>query len=660
MKKKMVLTFTAILTLSLVVSETCLVGVRRAEAQPFTYVSNGLSNNVSVIDTKTNMVVAVVPVGSNPFNMAITPDGRFAWVANRDSQTISVIDTAKALTDPTHAVIGTVAVGPSTNDIAFTPDGAFAYVAVYGLNELWKLSTSPPYTVLKIFSLSQPIGVAVTPNGAFVYVTQYPSNVAVINTATDVKERDVPVGLNPINVPFTPDGQFAYVTNANANTVSVINTVTYTVTTVVTGSNPLDIAITPDGRCAYVTLNDGGAVQVIDTDKKMVVATVNDPLGVFTKNGPVQLGIAPDGTAAYVAAQNQDKVAVVKTDTVTCGGVVVATVSVGHNPQGTAITPPIPAVTHFFNDFRYEGTSGLFSERWWTEPGCSTPTENFSAVDCSKEQQQHFAMNNVIFDLDVSDPADTGRLLLRAHTDGTPTEKTSSARIETVLPDFAFRLGTYVARVKFDNKFEKHPVFIGGRRVPGVRVPYEDKTVQTFFTVRPAPAGLPELYSELDFEYRWDWTGPLRSFDPSLDFVSWESVSPRDRVFTPLPGEFKGWHYLVLTVSETRVTYEVFRRQGAGFQRISQPVEHPQAYVPEQPMVISFAHWFSGIDPWRPPSDRAATRVYDLKIDWVYYEQATLTVGTVDDTVAALRAANCYRWPEPRPEASCTWTPPSR
>jgi YVTN family beta-propeller protein len=39
------------------------IGARPAAAQSFAYVTNSDSNNVSVIDTATNTVVATVPVG---------------------------------------------------------------------------------------------------------------------------------------------------------------------------------------------------------------------------------------------------------------------------------------------------------------------------------------------------------------------------------------------------------------------------------------------------------------------------------------------------------------------------------------------------------------------------------------------------------------------
>ena len=53
----------------------------RADAAPFAYVTAG-SGTVVVIDTATNTVVATVPVGENAVGVAVTPDGKHAYVTN--------------------------------------------------------------------------------------------------------------------------------------------------------------------------------------------------------------------------------------------------------------------------------------------------------------------------------------------------------------------------------------------------------------------------------------------------------------------------------------------------------------------------------------------------------------------------------------------------
>jgi YVTN family beta-propeller protein len=83
-----------------------------AEARSFAYVTNGRSNDVSVINTATNTVVATVPVGLSPGGVAITPNGAFAYVANFSSNDVSVINTA------TNTVVATVPVGVGPTRVA--------------------------------------------------------------------------------------------------------------------------------------------------------------------------------------------------------------------------------------------------------------------------------------------------------------------------------------------------------------------------------------------------------------------------------------------------------------------------------------------------------------------------------------------------------------
>jgi YVTN family beta-propeller protein len=76
---------------------------------------------VSVIDLKTN-TVSTVNLGGRPWYVAVTPDGKSAYVVDIGTDNIYVIDTA------TNTVVDTVKVGESPGGVAVTPDGKKAYV----------------------------------------------------------------------------------------------------------------------------------------------------------------------------------------------------------------------------------------------------------------------------------------------------------------------------------------------------------------------------------------------------------------------------------------------------------------------------------------------------------------------------------------------------
>ena len=151
-----------------------------ARAAPFAYVANVSSNNVSVIDTATNTVVATVPVGKHPDGVAVSPDGKHAYVTNFASDSVSVIGTL------TNTVEATVPVGVQPFGISVTPDGQHVYVANYGANSVSVIATATNEVVDTVtMGLNGPSGVAVSPDGKHAYVTnsEIPNSVSVIDTA---------------------------------------------------------------------------------------------------------------------------------------------------------------------------------------------------------------------------------------------------------------------------------------------------------------------------------------------------------------------------------------------------------------------------------------------------------------------------------------------
>ncbi len=320
-----------------------------AEAAPFAYVANANSNNVSVIDTATNSVVATVPLGFSPAGVAVTPDGKHVYVT--DSAGVAVIDTA------TNLLVATVPVGNSPHGVAITPDGNHAYVANGGSNTVSVIDTATNMEVglpIPIPVGTQPANVAVTPDGKRAYVTNrgaFPNvqgTVSVIDTASNavvatVMNLATPAGVAS-GVAITPDGKDAYVTvdqfvADSQGAVLVIDTASNTVVASVSPAFPLwidpeGVAITPDGKHAYVF--ERGAVFVIDTASNTRVAAV--PVG--SSSGQGMIAITPDGKHVYVTNSASSTVSVIGTATNT----VIATVGVGSGPAGVGIVPPPPGV----------------------------------------------------------------------------------------------------------------------------------------------------------------------------------------------------------------------------------------------------------------------------------------------------------------------------
>ena len=130
-------------------------------------------------------------------------------------------------------VTATIPVGTAPNDVAVTPNGAYAYVANEEGNTVSVINTATNTVTATITGFNDPLGVAVTPNGAYAYVTNdvNDGSVSVINTATNKVTATIPAGNYPTAVAVTPSGAYAYVANSNGyanDSVSVINTATNT------------------------------------------------------------------------------------------------------------------------------------------------------------------------------------------------------------------------------------------------------------------------------------------------------------------------------------------------------------------------------------------------------------------------------------------------
>ena len=81
------------------------------------FVTNGVDGTVSVISPATLRVIRTIPVGTEPRGCALTPDGERLFVANHTAGTVSIINTSN------RRVIGTVNVGGNPFAIAVTDTG---------------------------------------------------------------------------------------------------------------------------------------------------------------------------------------------------------------------------------------------------------------------------------------------------------------------------------------------------------------------------------------------------------------------------------------------------------------------------------------------------------------------------------------------------------
>ena len=154
----------------------------------FAYVANANSNNVSAYSIGANGALTPVPgspfaAGTCPISVAVDPTGKFAYVANADTNNVSAysIGANGALTPVPGSPF---AAGSFPSSVAVDPTGKFAYVANFGPDPLDVPGTVSAYSIGSNGALTPVPGspfaagyftksVAVDPTGKFAYVASF-------------------------------------------------------------------------------------------------------------------------------------------------------------------------------------------------------------------------------------------------------------------------------------------------------------------------------------------------------------------------------------------------------------------------------------------------------------------------------------------------------
>jgi YVTN family beta-propeller protein len=140
------------------------------------YVSDWGQNTISAVDTGTKKLAQQIVVGNHPSALALNPKNDELYVADTDGDTVSVVDTATNKVTRTISLrpYTNAAVGTSPNALAVAPDGSTLYVADAGNNDVTVVKLkkgSGKDTVAGLIPVGwYPTGIAIDPSGSHLYV----------------------------------------------------------------------------------------------------------------------------------------------------------------------------------------------------------------------------------------------------------------------------------------------------------------------------------------------------------------------------------------------------------------------------------------------------------------------------------------------------------
>ena len=252
---------------------------------------------------------------------AVSDDGTRIWAGNRESKTISLINTATY-----HIIDDTININVNPRIIKFNALK----------NELWGFSDeNDSFYLTKIYRKEQttnvpfykttniPISgfshdIKASPDGSKLYVPVDGGGLIVINADTNEVSEPINVGSFPIFAIFNKSGTRAFISCYYGDNITVMDglndSVLYNINS--PGIN-YGMALSPDGTRLYATIFDYNIVRVFNVSEELegteeygtIIAEI--PVG----DGPIEIDISPDGNKLYVAAFYGEQLNIISTST---------------------------------------------------------------------------------------------------------------------------------------------------------------------------------------------------------------------------------------------------------------------------------------------------------------------------------------------------------
>jgi len=349
----------------------CLaLGARAASTPPnAALVLEKAQNTLVIVDPASLTIVARVPVGNDPHEVAVSDDGRTAYISNygggRGSgagSTIAVVDlvSQKPLAPiELGALKAPHGLAFAGGKLYFTAEGAKVVGRYDPATQKidWVMGTGQNRTHMVIVSKDLKTVFTSNVSSATISIIEQvtaqgpppgrgpgggPGGFARKGGpdgrggpvppgrgpgAPDWNVTDIAVGHGSEGFDLTPDGKELWVANAQDGTVSIIDVASKRVVQTIPSTQAANrLKITPDGKYVFVSDMNGNELLVIDAASRKQYKKI--PLPSSSEG----LLMAPDGLHAYTTLNARDAVAVIDLKTMTMTG----EVKTGRGPDGLA------------------------------------------------------------------------------------------------------------------------------------------------------------------------------------------------------------------------------------------------------------------------------------------------------------------------------------
>ena len=224
----------------------------------------------------------------------VTPDDKYAFVADERANTITIVDLAAAQRDrfDRSAIVGKIPTGPAPISVVFSPDGKLLYVT----NELAPSSLGWQKECAREGAPAT-AAAPMNPQGA----------ILIVDVARSLKDAEhsvigaVGAGCSAVRLVLSPTGDRAYVTARNSNALLVFDRDKLLsdpgrslLATVPVGTSPVGVAVVDSGRAIIVTnSNRFGGTRAEDKPSLSVIDAAKVGDGASAVIGSIPSGDFP-------------------------------------------------------------------------------------------------------------------------------------------------------------------------------------------------------------------------------------------------------------------------------------------------------------------------------------------------------------------------------
>ncbi len=331
------------------------------EIAGYLFVPNRNSADVAIVDTTSDEVIAHMPVGRVPHQVAVSADRMKMVTSNTADDTVTVTDLTG------EAPAATIELGHEPEHMEIGPDGGIVAIGNIGAGTVSLVSLDDETELARVDGLYEPHNMTFSPDGSLLYVGNLGADVvSVIDVASAEVVNEIPVGepqtvasegasdtyQGIINVTSTVDGRYGFAAFGEGDAMAVIDLESQeTVRTLALGDLPWRAYATADGRYMITPNNGDRTVSIISTESleevarlpgaadmtgvntgffettAFVISRGEDKLltldldslesaGEIALPGTPETGVTtPDGRKLYVALSSTDELAVIDTET---------------------------------------------------------------------------------------------------------------------------------------------------------------------------------------------------------------------------------------------------------------------------------------------------------------------------------------------------------